>query len=96
MEGDARTRLLRNIAIARKWIDEFIEGVMTDTAALAERERKTERSVRMTLSLAFLDPALIQAACKGQLPRGYGTSRLVDLPPAFDDQWRALGLARPV
>ena len=48
----------------------------------------------MTLSLAFLDPAIIKAACEGKLPHGYGVSRLVDLPPAFDDQWRALGLVR--
>jgi hypothetical protein len=49
----------------------------------------------MTLSLAFLDPALIKAAAQGRLPRGYGVSRLIDLPPRFEDQWRALGLARP-
>ena len=42
-----------------------------------------------------LDPALIKAAAQGRLPRGYGVSRLVDLPPRFEDQWRALGLARP-
>ena len=50
----------------------------------------------MSLSLAFLDPAIIEAACQGKLPRGYGVSRLVDLPPVFKDQWRALGLVRPV
>jgi hypothetical protein len=49
----------------------------------------------MTLSLAFLDPTIVRAAVEGKLPRGYGVSRLVDLPPAFTDQWTALGLARP-
>jgi site-specific DNA recombinase len=96
MGADERARLLRAIAVARTWADELIEGLIADTAALAAREQKSERSVRMTLSLAFLDPTLIKAAAAGQLPRGYGTSRLVDLPPAFDDQWRALGLARPI
>ena len=52
------------------------------------------RMVRMTLSLAFLDPALIDAACAGTLPRGYGVTRLMDLPARFADQWRALGLTR--
>jgi hypothetical protein len=50
----------------------------------------------MTLSLAFLDPALVEAACAGTLPRGYGVTRLIDLPPRFVDQWRALGLSRSI
>jgi hypothetical protein len=49
----------------------------------------------MTLSLAFLDPAIVKAAVEGRLPRGYGVSRLADLPIAFADQWSALGLHRP-
>jgi hypothetical protein len=53
------------------------------------------RSVRQTLSLAFLDAALIDAACSGNLPRGYGVTRLMDLPPRFADQWRALELPSP-
>ena len=70
---------------------------------ISPRRRRTRRprepharSIRMTLSLAFLDPTLIDAACAGTLPRGYGVTRLMDLPPRFADQWRALGLTRPV
>ena len=44
--------------------------------SLASRERKTERSIRMTLSLAFLDPDIVKAAVDGRLPRGYGLKRL--------------------
>jgi len=95
LAADERHRLLRATALARRWLDELIGGVVSDAAAIAARERKSERSVRMTLSLAFLDPALIEAAVENRLPRGYGVSRLVDLPSFFDDQWRALGLARP-
>ena len=51
-----RVRLLRAIAMARLWLNELITGVIPDIGALAARERKSERSVRMTLSLAFLDP----------------------------------------
>jgi hypothetical protein len=40
-------------------------------AEIAVRNDRFERSVRMILSLAFLDPALIDAACVGTLPRGY-------------------------
>jgi site-specific DNA recombinase len=95
MGAAERVRLLRAIATARLWLDELIAGVILDPAALAMRECKSERWIRMTLSLAFLDPALIKAAVQGKLPRGYGVSRLVDLPSRFEDQWRALGLVRP-
>ncbi len=64
-------------------------------SGLAKREKRTERSIRMMLSLALLDPAIIKAATDGRLPRGYGVSRLVDLPMAFVDQWSALGLVHP-
>ena len=93
---EERARLLKAIAVARRWLDELIAGTVADLTAIAAREQKTERSVRMTLSLAFLDPAIIKAAVEGKLPRGYGVSRLADLSPAFADQWTALGLTRPV
>ena len=95
MESDERNRLIRGIASARSWLEELVKGSVGDVAELAARENRTERSIRMTLSLAFLDPALIDAACTGTLPRGYGVSRLMDLPARFADQWRALGLTRP-
>jgi site-specific DNA recombinase len=60
------------------------------------REGKTERSIRMTLSLAFLSPALARAAVDGRLPRGFGAKRLLDLPLMWADQWTALGLTAPV
>ena len=63
--------------------------------SLALREGKTERSIRMTLSLAFLAPDIVKAAVEGRLPRGFGLKRLVDLPMAWSDQWRALGLEAP-
>jgi site-specific DNA recombinase len=61
--------------------------------ALAEQQGKTERSIRQTLSLAFLDPAIVEAAIEGRLPRGFGIKRLMDLPMAWPEQWRELGLA---
>ena len=95
MEADERNRLIRSIASARSWLEELVKGSVGDIAELAARENRTPRSIRMTLSLAFLDPALIDAACAGTLPRGYGVTRLMDLPARFADQWRALGLTRP-
>ena len=95
MESDERNRLIRSIAGARSWLEDLVKGSVGDVAELAARENRTPRSIRMTLSLAFLDPALIDAACAGTLPRGYGVTRLMDLPTRFADQWRALGLTRP-
>src|SRR5271166_6470066 len=41
--------------------------------------RKSERSIRMTLSLAFMSPVLAEAAIEGRLPRGFSVKRLTDL-----------------
>ena len=95
MEAEERNRLTLGIATARSWLDGLVKGAISDIAELAARHNRSERSIRQTLSLAFLDPALIDAACSGTLPRGYGVTRLMDLPPRFADQWRALGLQRP-
>ena len=48
------------------------------------------RSIRMTLSLAFLSPVLAEAAMEGRLPRGF------DLPMLWFEQWRAVGLQQPI
>jgi site-specific DNA recombinase len=63
--------------------------------SIASPEDKSERSIRTTLSLAFLAPEIVKAGVEGRLPRGYGLKRLVDLPMAWPDQWRALGLQAP-
>jgi len=95
MEADERDRLILAIASARSWLDGLVKGTIADLAELAASHKRTERSIRMTLSLAFLDPVLIDVACSATLPRGYGVTRLMDLPPRFADQWRILGLHRP-
>ncbi len=92
---EEQARLVKAISLARRWLDDIVQGSIADINELAEREQRSERSVRMTLSLAFLDPAIVKAAVEGRLPRGYGVSRLADLPIAFADQWSALGLHRP-
>jgi hypothetical protein len=62
---------------------------------IAARERKSERSIRMTLSLAFVAPPIVAAAIEGRLPRGFGAKRLMDLPLARSRQWTAVGLKAP-
>ena len=63
---------------------------------LAIREGKSERSIRMTLSVAFISPVLAQAAMVGRLPRGFCVKRLTDLPMLWSEQWRAVGLQQPI
>src|SRR3984957_20466734 len=43
----------------------------------------------------FLAPEIVKGAVEGRLPRGFGLKRLVDLPMAWPDQWRTLGLQEP-
>jgi hypothetical protein len=57
---------------------------------LAKREHCSLRQVTMTLSLAFLSPALIKAAVEGRLPRG--VAQLRELPPEWDRQFETLAL----
>ncbi len=50
----------------------------------------------MTLSRAFVSPALAEAAMEGRLPRGFCVKRLTDLPMLWSEQWRGIGLQEPV
>jgi hypothetical protein len=58
------------------------------------REHKSERSIQMTVSLAFVSPVLAEGALEGRLPRGFSVKRLTDLPMLWSEQWRAVGLPR--
>lgn len=85
MRSETRARLVDGIAKARRWLDDLIAGRVADTAAIARQECCSERSVRMTLNLAFLSPKLVQAAVDGTLPSGLGIIRLTDMP----SEWQA-------
>jgi site-specific DNA recombinase len=54
------------------------DGLIRDSSrtveSIAAREQKTERSIRMTLSLAFLSPALVKAAIEGRLSAALASS----------------------
>jgi hypothetical protein len=95
MKTKARAVLVDALRDAHRWLDELMTNSNQTTDTLAAREGKTERSIRMTLSLAFLSPALGQAAIDGRLPRGFGVKRMMDLPMAWSDQWSTLGLKAP-
>ena len=95
MPANARAILIEALRDAHRWLDELLSDPRLTLESIASREDKSERSIRMTLSLAFLAPEIVKAAVEGRLPRGFGLKRLVDLPMAWPDQWRALGLQAP-
>ncbi len=95
MPHGARVALIGAFRQAHRWLDQLLADPNETTETIASREGRSERSVRMTLSLAFLAPDIVRAAMDGRLPRGFGLKRLIDLPTAWPDQWRALGLRAP-
>jgi site-specific DNA recombinase len=95
MRAEARAVLVDAFRDAYCWLDELMRDPSCTIESIAAREKKTERSIRMTLSLSFVSPVLIKAAVEGRLSRGFGVKRLMDLPMAWSDQWSTLGLNAP-
>jgi site-specific DNA recombinase len=93
IRAEARRKLLSAIAKGRRWLDEMISGKVEGIEAIAARKGVGERSARMGLSLVFLAPDIVEAAVDGTLPRGFGVSRLMDMPPNWAEQRQALGIA---
>jgi site-specific DNA recombinase len=91
MKAEDRARILKAIATARCWIDDLAASRIIGTLAIASREGLSERSVRMTLSLAYLSPNIVRAIIDGRLPRGLGIKQLADLPASWAEQEHALG-----
>jgi site-specific DNA recombinase len=86
IRSETRARLIEGIAKARQWLEELVSGRVSGTKAIADREGRSERSVRMTLSLAFLSPQIVQAAVDGTLADGPGVSRLMELSECWRQQ----------
>lgn len=90
IRAESRARLVEGIAKARLWLDELVTGRTRDTGEIARREGCSERSVRMTLSLAFLSPTIVQAAVDGTLTQWHGVSTLLELPVDWQKQMRIM------
>jgi DNA invertase Pin-like site-specific DNA recombinase len=93
IRSETRVALVTSIARGRHWLDEIITGNVTDVEQIATREKCSVRQVNMTISLAFIAPALVKAAIDGRLPRGIGIARLRDAPAEWSRQHAMLGLA---
>lgn len=93
MKLERRATLVAAIARGRRWLDKIVAGRATCIEEIATQNRCSARHVSMTISLAFLSPVLVKAAVEGRLSRGIGVEQLRELPPSWDDQFRALGLS---
>jgi site-specific DNA recombinase len=93
IRAETRITLVASIARGRRWLDEIVAGTVTSVEQIAAREKCSIRQVNMTISLAFLAPALVKAAIEGRLPRGIGVTRLRDAPAEWSRQYTMLGLS---
>lgn len=92
IRSETRATLVAAIARGRHWLSEIVSTPGATAEAIARREGCSARKVNMTISLAFLSPALVKAALQRRLPRGVGVTRLCDMPPEWSRQHSALGL----
>jgi site-specific DNA recombinase len=94
MKAERRTALIKSIALGRAWLDEVVSGTAS-VGGIAARQKCSVRQVNMTISMAFIAPALVKAAVEGRLPRGIGVANLRDAPAEWSLQFERLGLAQP-
>jgi hypothetical protein len=87
IHSETRARLVEALAKARQWLQQLISGEVRDTREIAAREGASERSVRMTLNLAFVAPEIAKAAIAGHLPYGTGLVQLTCIPSEWASQW---------
>jgi hypothetical protein len=57
--------LIEDLRDAHRWLDELLCDSRLTLESLASREGKTVRSIRMTVSLAFLAPEIVKGAVEG-------------------------------
>jgi hypothetical protein len=94
IKAERRAALIRSIARGRDWLDQIVSGVVPGVEQIAARHRCSVRHVNMTISMAFMAPALVKAAVEGRLPRGIGVAALRDAPAEWSFQFQRLGLAQ--
>ena len=92
IKAEARTVLLRSVALARQWLDDFVRGSTPDD--IAARAGCTTRHVTNTIPLAFLAPDIVRAAVDARLPRGISSRSIVDPALEWSRQWDGLGIGR--
>ena len=90
IKAEARTVLLRSIALGRRWLGEVLGGLTVDQIAI--REGYTTRHIAKTIALAFLAPDLVRAVIEARVPRGLSTKRIAEPELEWSRQWERLGV----
>jgi site-specific DNA recombinase len=90
---ERRAALLKSIARGRAWLEQIVLGATT-IEDIAARQKCSVRHVDMTLSMAFIAPALVKTTIEGRLPRGIGVAALRDAPAEWSQQFERLGLVQ--
>ena len=87
-----REALLIAIAKAREWIDDLAHGRVASFAAIARREAKAERHIRLLAPLAFLSPRIVSGLLDGTAPASLTITALARaLPWSWAEQERGVG-----
>jgi DNA invertase Pin-like site-specific DNA recombinase len=87
-----REALLIAIAKAREWMDDLAHGRVASFAAIARREAKVERHIRLLAPLAFLSPRIVSALLDGTAPADLTLTKLARaLPYSWTEQERRVG-----
>ena len=94
IKAERRAALIKSIARGRNWLDQIVSGNVQGVEQIAARHKCSVRHVNMTISMAFIAPALVKAAVEGLLPRGIGVASLRDAPAEWSHQFKRLGLAQ--
>jgi DNA invertase Pin-like site-specific DNA recombinase len=94
IKAERRAALIKSIARGRDWLDQIVSGRVQAVEQITARHKCSHRHVNMTISMAFIAPALVKAAVEGRLPRGIGVGRLRDAPAEWSHQLKRLGLAQ--
>ena len=92
IKAEKRAALIKSIARGRAWLDQIVSGAVPGIEEIAAHHKCSVRHVNMTISLAFMAPALVKAAAEGRLPRGVGVAALRDAPAEWSLQFERLGL----
>jgi hypothetical protein len=82
-----REALLIAIAKAREWMEDLAHGRVASFVAIARREGKAERHIRLLAPLAFLSPRIVSALLDGAVPADLTLTQLArGLPYSWIEQ----------
>src|SRR5215204_6004026 len=92
IKAEARTVLLRSIALGRRWLEGLLAGTSIDE--IARREGCTKQHVANNIPLTFLAPDVIRTIIDARLPRGISARRIAQPELEWARQWEMLGIRR--